>query len=145
MKIQISKLPDVDFAGISLPAYVGDAGMDLAAVKRTEIPAHGYIDVPHGFCIEIPLGYFGYILPRSSLIKRENGNMVVMASPIDAGYRGQIFTMVRNNGDHPLIIDMGQRVSQMVILPHATIDGFVWSTYLPESNRGPNGFGSTGR
>lgn len=145
MNLRVKKWPDTSRPGINGPAYPGDAGLDLYAVEEMTIPAHGYVDIPHGFSVEIPLGFFGYIMPRSSAIKHNNGNMVVMASPIDSGYRGQIFTMVRNNGDAEIVIEKGQRVSQMVILPHAMVDALVWSEDLSESNRGTHGFGSTGR
>ena len=61
MKIRIQVWPGSDRPGITAPAYAGDAGMDLLAIETTEVPAHGYVDIPHGFAIEIPTGYFGYI------------------------------------------------------------------------------------
>lgn len=145
MNLKIKQLQLEQPAGVSLPAYPGDAGLDLIALTDIRIHAKTYVDVPHGFAIEVPEGYFGYVLPRSSTIRHNRGNLQVMASPIDSGYRGEIFTMVRNNGDFPITISAGQRISQMVILPFAYISNLDVVDELSESLRSTNGFGSSGK
>lgn len=145
MNLKIKQLQLEQPAGVSLPAYPGDAGLDLIALNNTVIPPRSYTNVPHGFAIEIPAGYFGYVMPRSSTISRNQGNLQVMASPIDSGYRGEIFTMCRNNGKFPIAIEAGQRISQMVILPFAYISSLDLVDELSDSLRATNGFGSSGK
>jgi dUTP pyrophosphatase len=145
MNLKIKQLNPEQPAGVSLPAYPGDAGLDLIALNDVIIPPNSYINIPHGFAIEIPEGYFGYVMPRSSTIRHNQGNILVMASPIDSGYRGEIFTMVRNNGNEPILITAGQRVSQMVILPFASISSLEKVKELSKSQRSTNGFGSSGK
>lgn len=145
MNLKIKQLQLEQPVGVSLPVYPGDAGIDLIAVMEIVIPPNGYTNVPHGFAIEIPEGYFGYVMPRSSTIRHNQGNVVVMASPIDSGYRGEIFTMVRNNGSNPVIIAPGERVSQMVILPFAYVSALDLVDELSDSKRSTNGFGSSGK
>ncbi len=144
MNIRIKQLQLEQPAGISLPVYPGDAGLDLIALTDVRIPPKGYANIPHGFAIEIPEGYFGFVMPRSSTIRRNQGNLVVMASPIDSGYRGEIFTMVRNNDGESMTIFAGQRVSQMVILPFAYVSSLDFVDELSPSLRSTNGFGSSG-
>ena len=84
MNLKIKQLNPEQPAGVSLPAYPGDAGLDLIALNDVIIPPNSYINIPHGFAIEIPEGYFGYVMPRSSTIRHNQGNILVMASPIDS-------------------------------------------------------------
>ena len=63
MNLKIKQLNPEQPAGVSLPAYPGDAGLDLIALNDVIIPPNSYINIPHGFAIEIPEGYFGYVMP----------------------------------------------------------------------------------
>lgn len=145
MNLKIKQLQLEQPAGISLPVYPGDAGLDLIALTEIRIHAKTFVNVPHGFAIEVPEGHFGYIMPRSSTIIHHQGNLQVMASPIDSGYRGEIFTMCRNTGEFPITIEAGQRVSQMVILPFAYISSLDLVDELSYHLRATNGFGSSGK
>ncbi|HXF90827.1 MAG TPA: dUTP diphosphatase, partial [Candidatus Nitrosotenuis sp.] len=71
--------------------------------------------------------------------------LTVLNAPgtIDADYRGEIKGMMINLGQEPVVISRGMRFAQMVIAPYSTV---VWHAVhqLDETDRGPQGFGSTG-
>jgi dUTP pyrophosphatase len=93
-----------------------------------------------GIAVEIPEGYCGILVERSSNWKRDidQANKIGI---IDSDYRGEIMAPIRENGQ---IIKAGERIAQLVIVP--VFDGEpVWSDELEETDRGEGGFGSTGK
>jgi dUTP pyrophosphatase len=144
VKAQIQRLPH---APAELPSYgtVGAAGMDLRlAGNSIEIPPGARLLLPTGFCIAIPPGYEGQIRLRSSFALRSTALIPNAPGTIDSDYRGEVKVMLMNAGPEPLQIESGERFAQLVIAPVADC---VWQevTVLPESQRGGEGFGSTGR
>ena len=63
---------------------------------------------------------------------------------IDADYRGEVGVILINHSKEPFTINDGERIAQLVIARHETID---WQEVneLPETHRGEGGFGSTGK
>lgn len=100
-------------------------------------------NLPTGVSVEIPAGYAGLVCPRSGLAVKHG--ITVLNSPgiIDAGYRGQIRVPLINLGDIEIRINPGDRVAQLLIVAVAKADFYEADT-LGESDRGANGFGSTG-
>lgn len=123
----------------------GDAAADLPARSRTVIPAGGRALVPTGFAVAIPEGWCGLILPRSGLAL--NDGVTVLNSPglIDAGYRGELQVVLHNTGRDDVIVERGQRIAQLLVLPVPPLD-FEEVDSLPASidERGERGFGSSG-
>ena len=140
--LQIKRLhPD---AVLPVRTHASDAGLDLYAAEQASIPVLGRTLVGTGIAIAIPEGYVGYITPRSGLA-HSNG-ITVLNSPgtVDAGYTGEIKVNVVNHGQAPYVVTPSQRIAQLVIHPIAQpvveeVD------HLPDTARGPNGFGSTGQ
>jgi dUTP pyrophosphatase len=62
---------------------------------------------------------------------------------IDSGYRGELKVLLINHGSEPVTIARGERIAQLVIQRVASAT-LVEVERLPESARGPGGFGSTG-
>lgn len=122
-------------------AYNGDAGWDLYSSQDVVIPAGQSVDVEIGIAIELPVGAWCHILPRSSTLRKHKLN--VISAVIDCGYRGQLFVMAQNIGSHDVVIKHGHRLAQLIL--HQ-----VWPAEWEEkdelspSERGSNGFGSTG-
>lgn len=140
MKVKLKKL----HPNAVKPKYAkeNDAGMDLVATEIiNETPSQ--ITYGMGLAIEIPDGMVGLVFPRSSIrnIGLELANSVGV---IDAGYRGEIQTTFNKNGVTDEFYKVGDRVAQIVIVPHPIIQ-FVEVNELSESNRSNNGFGSTGK
>jgi dUTP pyrophosphatase len=141
MKVKIKKL----HSDAVIPTYAksGDAGMDLVATK---IMSNTTFDVTYGtdIALEIPEGFVGLVFPRSSIRKYELilSNSVAV---IDSGYRGEIqATFKKENGLDSLAYKVGDRICQITIIPHPTIE-FQEVEELTNTERGAGGFGSTGK
>ena len=141
MKVKIKKLHPL--AVIPTYAKSGDAGMDLIA---TEIISETSNQITYGLgiALEIPDGFVGLIFPRSSI---RNTELILSNSVgvIDAGYRGELqATFVKTNGLDSLAYKVGDRVCQLIIVPHPIVE---WTEVneLNNTERGAGGFGSTGK
>lgn len=135
MKIKLKKLkPEA-----VIPHYsrFGDAGMDITAIQATIHP--NYTEYHTGIACEIPEGYVGLIFPRSSVSNIENCYMANSVGVIDSNFRGEI--TIRFRGCLPY--KPGQRIAQMVILPYPKVQ-FEEVAELSSTNRGGNGYGSSG-
>jgi dUTP pyrophosphatase len=118
------------------------AGLDLYALERTEIPAHGRAVVRTGLSVAIPHGFYGRVAPRSGLAV-EHG-LDVLAGVIDSDYRGELLCALVNHGDKAIEIAEGLRMAQLVIEAIATPEA-AWSEDLSATERGAGGMGSTGK
>jgi dUTP pyrophosphatase len=132
-----------------LPSYAtpGAAGLDLRACLESSLTvAPGQtVLVPTGLAIHIDdPGYAAMILPRSGLGHKHGivlGNLVGL---IDSDYQGQLMVSTWNRGNEAFTLQPMDRLAQMVIVPVAQV-AFEVVTDFQASNRGANGFGSTGR
>ena len=135
-------------ADLPLPAYAkpGDAGADLVA--RTGVilaPGGGRAVVPTGIALAIPVGYAGFVQPRSGLAMRHGVTCLNTPGLIDCGYRDELAVLLVNTDpETPYEVQRGDRIAQLVIQRVDTAT-FVEVTELPPSERGLGGFGSTGR
>jgi dUTP pyrophosphatase len=127
-------------ADLPVPAYarLGDAGADvvLAPGERALVAT--------GIAIALPLGYAGFVHPRSGLAARCGLSIVNAPGTIDAGYRGEIVVCLVNlDPSTPIRISRGDRIAQLVVqrVEHAR---FVEVEHLPAAERGASGYGSTG-
>lgn len=132
----------------SLPQYATaySAGMDLRANLKepfTLKPLERTL-IPTGLFIELPAGYEAQIRPRSGLAVKHGITVLNSPGTIDADYRGEICVVLVNLSDKEFVIQHGERICQMVVATHATVQ---WdeTTNLEESDRGDGGFGHTGK
>ncbi len=135
-------------AGVALPRYESDgaAGMDLRAFVKSgsfELQVLERRLVPTGLALEIPPGYEIQIRPRSGLALKHGVSMVNAPGTIDSDYRGEIGVILINMGNAPYTVQHGARIAQMVLAP---VTRCTWQEVeeLATSDRGANGFGSTG-
>jgi len=132
-----------------LPSYATDgaAGLDLRAMASAPIAlTPGATElIPTGMAVHIDEpGLAAMILPRSGLGHKHGivlGNLVGL---IDSDYQGQLFVSCWNRGQTAFVVEVGERIAQMVLVPvvHAAleiVDAFQAST------RGDRGFGHSGR
>jgi len=119
----------------------GDAGYDLAASHDVTITAGSTFDVLTGWNIKVPAGYWGCIKPRSSTLPKKG--VVVLEGVIDETYTGQLSVIVFNPGLWPVIIKTGDRLAQLILMKRHDVR-FQFVKHLPETERGAQGFGSTG-
>lgn len=143
MKVKI-----VNHSKFELPTYATSlsAGMDLKA-NIDEPMTLGSLEramVPTGLFIELPCGYEAQIRPRSGLAAKHGISVTNSPGTIDADYRGEIKVLLVNLSATEFTIQPGERVAQMVIAKHETINWEEVET-LSESERGAGGFGSTGK
>lgn len=135
--------------GVQAPKYAHDAGLDLALADDLEISPGEQVNADCGAAVALPPGTFGWITGRSSTW-HTHGLMVVPAI-IDEGWRGGLFAAVyrpwKPGSQKPLILPQGTRIAQLIVLPNMldTIEVVHTAGDLPRSERGTNGFGSSGR
>jgi dUTP pyrophosphatase len=144
MRLPIKQVDQKTPLGIVEPKYPGDAGADLVVLADSVVLPHGFTILRHNFAMEVPEGCFGYIYPRSSTITKYRGSLLVVCSPIDSGFRGEIFTMISNLSEEEVFIPKNTRISQLVLVKHATIEKLQLVDELTPSSRNTNGFGSSG-
>ena len=131
-------------AVVPVRAYNGDAGLDLSSCERVELAPGERALVPTGLAIAIPEGYAGYVQPRSGLAAKHGISIVNTPGLVDSGYRGELLVNLVNTDKHePFVVEPGMRIAQLVILPVPHIE-LVEVDELPESERGADGFGSSG-
>ncbi|WP_264847021.1 dUTP diphosphatase [Capnocytophaga catalasegens] len=131
-----------------LPAYqtILSAGMDIQAYISEPITIKPLerVLVKTGLFIELPQGYEAQIRPRSGLALKKGITVLNSPGTIDADYRGEIGVILINFSQENFVIESGERIAQMVIAQHETIQ---WKsvTSLSTTQRGEGGFGSTGK
>ncbi|MGM9806329.1 MAG: dUTP diphosphatase [Candidatus Aphodosoma sp.] len=130
-----------------LPAYSTpcSAGMDLHANidgTLTLRPSERKL-VPTGLYIALPQGYEAQVRPRSGLALKHGITVLNSPGTIDSDYRGEICVILINLGSEPFEIKDGDRIAQMVIATHETVQ---WSEtdILDPTERDSGGFGHTG-
>jgi dUTP pyrophosphatase len=147
VEVKILRLPHG--GGLPLPAYKSAeaAGCDLAAAVPEDvpliIPPGGRALVPTGFAIALPAGYEGQVRPRSGLSIEHGVTVINAPGTIDADYRGEVRVPIVNLGEAAFTITRGMRIAQLVVAP-VTRASFIEADSLSASERGHDGFGSTG-
>lgn len=124
-------------------AHPTDAGYDLRSIEDTVIPANGSTNVNTGCCVEIPTGYVGIVKGRSGMTFKNNTE-VCNAGVIDSDYRGEIKVKIHNLNEKPFVISKGDRIAQMLVIP-CLIEIADKVNTLNDTERGSNGFGSSGK
>lgn len=124
------------------------AGYDLSAcipdMERVIIRPGDTVKIPSGLAIKIPDGYFGGVFARSGLSTKQGLRPATAVSVIDSDYVGEIFIPIHNDSNEIRVVEHGQRICQLVILPYLNAD-FEEVDRLEETERGDNGFGSSGK
>lgn len=131
----------------ALPAYATalSAGMDLRANIDSPItlrPLERSL-VPTGIYIALPPGHEAQIRPRSGLATKHGITVINSPGTVDADYRGELRVSLVNLSNEPFTIEDGERIAQMIVARHETIEWLEVET-LDETERGAGGWGSTG-
>ena len=123
-------------------AHAADAGYDLRARETYIIRAHGSAVIDTGVHIELPPGTVGMLKSKSGLNVKHG---IVSEGVIDVGYTGAIMAKLYNHSDANYVVEAGDKITQLVILPLAYVGELEQVSGLDPSERGDNGFGSSGR
>lgn len=140
---------DIYFKTISPTAHVptkaheDDAGFDMYASESVLLRAHEFAAVPTGICIQLPPGTEAQVRPRSGLAMKNGVTVLNSPGTVDAGYRGELRVILINHSSVDFQITPGMRIAQMIIAPVYPAR-FLESDELDSSDRGSNGFGSSG-
>lgn len=161
MEVKVKLLSDK--AVMPTFATAGDAGADLIAATCNWDEKQGYWEYGTDISLEIPEGYVGLIFPRSSISKYDL-MLTNSVGVIDSGYRGPIGFRFKWNsfnklysmlvrltggmGINPVGLGeqkykVGDKIGQLIIMPCPAIE-FIKADALSETQRGENGWGSTG-
>ena len=133
-----------DGAVLPVPAYGGDAGLDLASCEHVTLGPGGRAVVGTGLAVAIPSGFAGLVIPRSGLAARHGVGKVNAPGLIDSGYRGELKVILLNTDrTEPFTVEPGMRIAQLVIVAVPAVS-LVEVGSLPESERGDGGLGSSG-
>lgn len=140
--IKIKKLTPGDL----LPpkqAKWGDAGYDLRSAVQRVLTIHPGEQkaIPTGYAWEIPINYVGLVRPRSGLALRHS--IDTRAGVVDSSFRGEVMAVLVNEGSEPFNIHYGDRIAQMVVVP-CWIGPVLTVGHIDDTDRGADGFGSTG-
>lgn len=122
----------------------GDAGYDLRSAQDLSIAPGERAIVPTGIAIAIPIGYGGFVQPRSGLAAKNGISVLNSPGLIDSGYRDELKVILINTDKNETFqIKRGDRIAQLVIQKYETVQ---WNIVddLEDSERGTGGFGSTG-
>lgn len=122
-------------------AHDTDAGLDIRAKHGGVVKAHGSTTFFTGVHVEIPEHTAGFLMSKSGLNVNHD---ITSTGLIDEGYTGEIAVKLINHGDHDYEVEPGDKISQLVIVPVCYPDVLLVDD-LTGSDRGNNGFGSTGR
>ena len=122
-------------------AHEADAGYDIRTPIPLYVPAKGSALVDTGVHVSIPEGYVGILKSKSGLNVRHD---IIGTGTIDSGYTGSVRVKLYNLGEHDHLFDRGDKIIQIVFYPIYTPD-IEYVDSLEETERGDNGFGSTGK
>lgn len=146
IRVMVKRLPHAQ--GLPLPDYQtpGAAGVDLVAAVEAPLtlaPGERRL-IPTGLIIAVPPGYEAQVRMRSGLALKHGLILPNAPGTIDSDYRGEVRVIVANLGDRPFTIERGERLAQLILAPVVQLQ---WDEQdeLPGTERGPGGFGSTGR
>jgi dUTP pyrophosphatase len=138
MKVKVKKL--VETAHLPQRAYENDAGADLFSIEEVHIQPHSPAQIRTGIAISLPKKTCGMIWGKSSI---EPKGLILTAGLIDEGYRGEIIVCVFNLTDKIQVVEKGQKIAQLVVVP-VYYPKFKEFKELDKSKRGIFSFGSTG-
>lgn len=130
-----------DNAYLPKRAHEADAGLDLFSPVRVCIWKHDCVMIDTGVHVEIPKGYVGFLKSKSGLNVKHG---IRGEGVIDSGYTGSIVVKLYNDSPRNYHIEEGDKIIQLVILPIPEVELQIVDKF-EETDRGDNGFGSTGR
>lgn len=121
-------------------AHMADGGLDLRSMETRYVSPGEFESFDTGVHVEIPKGYVGLITSKSGLMAKG----ITSRGTIDSGYTGSIKAILFNHGEEGYLVRKGDKITQLVVLP-CIIEDIELVSHLEETERGDNGFGSTGK
>jgi dUTP pyrophosphatase len=141
MKIQFVK----DHENAMLPTYAtaGAAGADVYSAKDYKVPPGEHTLIDTGLKCSIPEGYEVQVRPRSGLALKSRITVLNSPGTVDSDYTGKLGVILMNHSEMVFQVKAGDRIAQIVVAP-VTQATFEWVEETKSTDRGSDGFGSTG-
>ena len=157
LELKIKRLSET----ATLPTYGSDYAAALDLYADIGFTNHHYVDLdvnepsalsiqPHqtvkigcGFAFQPPKGYAGFIYARSGLSTKQGLRPSNCVGVCDNDFIGEYIIPLHNDSDEPQTIHHGDRIAQLLFLPIERVE-LIEVNNLDSTNRGTNGFGSTG-
>lgn len=131
-----------DGAKMPTKAHFTDAGYDLYARESQIIGAKESATFDTGVHIELPVGTVGMIKSKSGLNIKHG---ITSEGVIDVGYTGSIVVKLYNHSGTDYKVNAGDKITQLVVLKLADVGELELVEQFEDTERGSNGFGSSGR
>lgn len=149
-RIRARKLSPLLDNAIAGPEYAtgGAAGMDLrACVAEAVVLAPGERRlIPTGIALDMQdPGLVAIVASRSGLSLRHGIRVAQGIGVIDADYHGEIGVILANDGNQAYTIEPGERIAQLLFQPVVQVELDYVAQFEHATDRGEDGFGSTGR
>lgn len=122
-------------------AHDTDAGLDLKSPRNYYLRPNDSVTIDTGVHIQLPPGTAGILVAKSGLNVNKD---ITSTGLIDEGYTGSIRVKLYNHGNMANWLMKGDKISQLVIVP-VLYENIELVDELEETERGDNGFGSSGR
>ena len=122
-------------------AHATDAGLDIKSPVKALVRAHDSLVIRTGVHVELPLETAGLLVSKSGLMTNHD---ITSTGLIDEGYDGEIVVKLFNHGDEDYEIRVGDKISQLVVLPVLYPEVVIVPHLVNGGPRGSQGFGSTG-
>ena len=144
-QVKVKRLSDT--ATIPTRGSAEAAGFDLYADisnfdKEVLIPAGCVRKIPTGISIAAPKGTFAAIFARSGMATKNGLAPANKVGVVDSDYRGEVIVALHNFSDQPQLIQHGDRIAQLVLIPYYVAE-LLEVDELDKTERGDGGFGST--
>ena len=142
INVDIKKLDDKAF----VPEYQSHeaAGFDFHAIETVTLEPGERALIATGLAMALSYGYELQIRPRSGLAFKHGVSVLNAPGTVDSDYRGEVKVLLINHGSEAFTVNEGERIAQGVI-QEVTQAKFTVVKELPDTTRGENGFGSTGK
>ncbi len=131
-----SKMPEI--------AHEGDAGIDVFSVEESLVKVGEIKLIKTGISLELPKDTEIQLRPKSGLALNHGITLLNSPGTIDEGYRGEIMVILINHGRNDFIVKEGMKIAQMVLKPVYKVNLVKTHEMNLETERGKNGFGSSG-
>lgn len=143
-KKEIKKMNVIIDEGCYMPekAHEADAGYDLRTPYGCTVYPHESVTINTGVHVEIPFGYVGMLKSKSGLNVKHG---LVSEGVIDCEFTGSVVAKIYNHSDEPYRFEKGDKITQLVIMPIWVGELERVERFDTDTERGDNGFGSSGR
>lgn len=122
-------------------AHKTDAGLDVRACETRLVKAHSGALFHTGLHVQLPHGTAGLLVSKSGLNVNHG---ITSTGLIDEGYTGEIMVKLYNHSDENYLVHTGDKISQLVVIPVFYEDIHLMDSLDENTDRGSQGFGSTG-